>query len=559
MSNPLDDVFGPACLPRSTGPKVWTPPKTADGSITVDMFNTQKTLDVIGVKRVVTATKEDKKRAREEAAAAATAAQKATVTTTPQSVVDEELRQVEQLIAQMEEDKKIFEKEEAETAKRRKEAEEDGGIEKDGTELPQTFAVPRGKSVIEEEQMFAVSADAMYADQRDAKMSTALFYGQGCFPVDTFVAFVTHNGRVKLEHCELAFVFNGAWWRNRRFGSALELRAFIERRKPERIDIGPVAVPGQSKMRYLVFDTDLEDVTPETPAGYIRTCKCKGTKKVCSQGCWFYMRVAIKCLTYVMRKVFDAKHVVAVSSGRRGVHTWVLDEKFLALAEDERKGIVKRVELLGRPWEYEHPEYTGYIYTHILKPAFERYFLDGPILICAGNTQRKILEVAEDVIPRTTVGTSDGPPDDDVYNGLHQCIADLYHAPSVADRKVAWKRMCKLFDPRFKKRLIFMLLYPRLDVAVTTSMTHCIKAPFVVHPESKRCCVPIPNVETWGPHMAPRLSELAVSEDELANPYGWRGGGGQDELAGGKGAVLTDYVNHLSEMLSRAFPYPDHH
>ena len=108
---------------------------------------------------------------------------------------------------------------------------------------------------------------------------------------------------------------------------------------------------------------------------------------------------------------------------------------------------------------------------------------------------------------------------------------------------------------------MFAMMFPRLDRDVTTRMDHCIKAPFVVHPATKRCCIPIPDIDTWKPNMAPRISELVRQppNPKDKSSSGRFGGGGDDDWlerreAEKRTAVLTPYVNHVNAMLHTAYP-----
>jgi hypothetical protein len=98
-------------------------------------------------------------------------------------------------------------------------------------------------------------------------------------------------------------------------------------------------------------------------------------------------------------------------------------------------------------------------------------------------------------------------------------------------------------------RFIFRAMFPRLDARVTTGMDHCVKAPFVIHPSTKRCSVPIPNIDTWLPHMAPRLSELVPPPPDDRIPD-WV----QEREAEQRGVALAPYVHHLQQVMNRAYP-----
>lgn len=431
----------------------------------------------------------------------------------------------------------------------------------DGTEKPATFRVT---SQLEEDAANGISMDNAMAEKRDRETSIGLYYQTGCFPVSATAAFITRNGRVALKDCEIAFVINGHWWRNQRFADPDDFQRFVEKRTPDRIDIGPAYPSGDPTVfsgtgvkppaeRYLVFDMDLEDRAADRPDGYIRTCRCKvaKTKTVCSHGCWFYMRIAVKALTYVLKKVYDCQYIIPVFSGGRGVHVWVLDSKFVKLTDEERKAIVDRIEMLFNPRVYQHVEYTPYLYEYILKPAFYNHFLDGQRLIKAIDTSRLLFEICLSAI---------GEKEDEFVadGGLQQTILHLLacmhdNNSRQADRVTLWTQICALVPaPWFEKQVIFTLLAPRIDRNVTIMHNHCIKAIFVVHPTTKRVAVPIPDIDTWLPDMAPRLSDI-VRLPEISNPYGWVPPG--EDCAGGKGAALTSYVNHVLQMLDKAYPY----
>jgi DNA primase small subunit len=71
---------------------------------------------------------------------------------------------------------------------------------------------------------------------------------------------------------------------------------------------------------------------------------------------------------------------------------------------------------------------------------------------------------------------------------------------------------------------LFRLCYPRLDVGVTEHLAHLVKAPFCVHPETGRICVPIPDIESFEFEDTPTLGEVFAQINEarsadLLRPY----------------------------------------
>lgn len=120
----------------------------------------------------------------------------------------------------------------------------------------------------------------------------------------------------------------------------------------------------------------------------------------------------------------------------------------------------------------------------------------------------------------------------------------------------AWELLVNRFGPVFRSRVIFAMLFPRLDANVTTQMNHCVKAPFVIHPDTKRCSIPIPNVDTWTPDLAPRLSHFVVPPSRRTNKYGNWGQDDDDDSMIGK-ANISVYVTHMSKMIEAAYPFMD--
>lgn len=468
------------------------------------------------------------------------------------------------------------------------------------SEVPATFSLQQIQDDLnrqEAERMGRYSREAE-DDVRDQEVRVESYYAEDCFPVRSVMGFVTRNWRVPLKECELAFVVNGHWWRNTRFDTIDKLETFIRKQRPSRIEIGGIK---HNTERFLVFDTDLEDApashafiasasastlqapgssaatTTTTTApvfssgsgaqlqGYIRNCACKGTRNMCSTGCWFYMVAAVKCLTYIAKNVFGAKYVLPVYSGRRGVHTWILDEKFVTKTSGEREAIVARIHALSKPHEYEHPEYTRYILEYILAPMFDTHILkvgsasasggggDGKTNLLACHETIELISRIVAEMRKMTTG---------FHNSREQGVIQAAACLAASDPGRAWSDLVNEFGPVFRARVIFALLFPRIDANVTTQMNHCIKAPFVIHPDTKRCSVPIPDIETWTPLRAPRLCHFVLPPADPKNKYGHgRGSYRNDDDDDGESrqsrARLEVYIAHMSRMIETAYPFAD--
>lgn len=260
----------------------------------------------------------------------------------------------------------------------------------------------------------------------------------------------------------------------------------------------------------------------------------------------------MKCITFELRESYGCQFIVPIFSGGRGVHVWCLDANFLEWSEDQRKSLIDRFKALGKPWEYRHPHKTKYMMAEILKPMFDIYFFSmtttQPLIkhaivthliwdICRTKNLVQLDAKSGEIVSET---------DPAFAHDIVEAMLSLTKSRPFETQR-AWQNLCEVVHakyPGFEEQVVFTLLFPRLDERVTIESNHCVKAPFVIHGSTKRCCVPIPDIDTWRPEEAPRISDFVLRKDSVY----------EEDRKRLKPVSLVPYEEHLKRMLRLAYP-----
>lgn len=231
-----------------------------------------------------------------------------------------------------------------------------------------------------------------------------------------------------------------------------------------------VYAPGECPLR---FDLDLSDYDD------VRPC-C--SKKRCCNKCWLFVRAGLALIRMSMQEAFGlGDEMCAVFSGRRGAHFYCNGSHARSLSRQERSAIASYLGVV-----YTRSETRAGVRTaakldvrilervtmtrelSILLPyaalAIRTYgwlwFFD---LIRPRSQKKNVMRLAKRVCGETATKST------------------LEKVRSVCERR----NLGVAFD-----RAVYLALYPRIDTAVTTDLTHLCKAPFSVHPATGLLALP---------------------------------------------------------------------
>ncbi|KAJ9055505.1 p48 polypeptide of DNA primase [Entomophthora muscae] len=264
--------------------------------------------------------------------------------------------------------------------------------------------------------------------------------------------------------------------------------------------------------RELVFDVDLTDYDD------IRTCCNKTT--ICPK-CWGFMRVAMKIIHRTLTEDFGFRHIMWVFSGGRGIHAWVCDKRARSLSNEGRRAIAN--------------------YLTITRPG-------GPRRVVLPQTLHPsisdVMELVEEAFATTVLGQQDILNSDKKAAILENLPEDIRNelqekwesTTNYVSSQTRWEQLEYSVSKRQKQAkgkeatLLATLVrdlklhccFPRLDVHVSTSMNHLLKAPFCIHPRSRKICVPISldQFDSFDPESVPTDYTLISELNKDSSPGG---------------------------------------
>ena len=292
---------------------------------------------------------------------------------------------------------------------------------------------------------------------------------------------------------EFSFTLPGdIYCRHKSYSSPEELQKDLKQLRPDKIDIGAVwTIPPKNRnsysntIRYETIEKEFVIDIDMTDYDNVRTC-CSGAR-VC-QKCWKFLAVACKSVDIALKESFGFSLCLWVFSGRRGIHCWVSDPEAKRLNDFRRKFLI---EFLNSGPKAHTPFIQ--VYEDVLFNAFEEIIVNDQDLLVNPQHLQTINEF---------------------LNVLTEAKFSIN--PGVLTSAQVWEILKTRLDGSKEKKavlmsIVFKFLYPRLDVHVSTSTNHLLKAPFSVHPATQKVCIPfsIGSVDRFD------LSEVPSVEDTV--------------------------------------------
>lgn len=200
-------------------------------------------------------------------------------------------------------------------------------------------------------------------------------------------------------------------------------------------------------------------------------------------------------------------------SGRRGIHCWVCDKTARHLDNKNRNAVAEYLNLFTQ-------QNSANRVTIVSGTDRMHHSLNRASRICAAHFDEICLN------DQNLFGSVDGRQklldlitDDETRKELEPKIM------AIDDSHAVWGIVKKFVESKRNQRKVKFLieeiqmsmLCPRLDISVSKTANHLLKAPFCVHPKTGKVCVPFhPSaVSKFDPTTVPTIRQLLTEIDQF--------------------------------------------
>jgi DNA primase small subunit len=347
-------------------------------------------------------------------------------------------------------------------------------------------------------------------------------YYSNFFPYEMYFSWLGRGEVDQFQRREFSFTLeNDVYFRFQSYKSCEELKKKLIQYCPKKIDIGAMynVLPTEHKTadpffpqeKEIVFDIDMTDYDD------IRTC-CQEAK-LCNK-CWKYMIVAYKILDKILKEDFGFQHILYAFSGRRGIHAWLCDERARILRDDGRIAIANYIKYkIGNvkmeiTQGLQNPLHPAYVRAIKICDEYFADVLDEQNLLNNEKGQNLLMALLKAYFHNDfdSIKVSQIFSDPEIKKStikLNQIKDVILSNKKPENKKIkqdSTEDILNLCINDFKLNI----LYPRLDINVSTHINHLLKSPFCIHPKTGLVAVPLSEEDILKFKMddIPRLDQL---------------------------------------------------
>ena len=347
-------------------------------------------------------------------------------------------------------------------------------------------------------------------------------YYANFFPYEMYFSWLGRGEVDQFQRREFSFTLeNDVYFRFQSYKSCEELKKKLIQYCPKKIDIGAMynVLPTEHKTadpffpqeKEIVFDIDMTDYDD------IRTC-CQEAK-LCNK-CWKYMIVAYKILDKILKEDFGFQHILYAFSGRRGIHAWLCDERARILRDDGRIAIANYIKYkIGNvkmeiTQGLQNPLHPAYVRAIKICDEFFENVLDEQNLLNNEKGQSLLMALLKAYFHNDfdSAKVSQIFSDPEIkkstikLNQIKDVILSNKKPENKKSKQESTEDILNLCINDFKLNI----LYPRLDINVSTHINHLLKSPFCIHPKTGLVAVPLSenDILNFKIDDIPRLDQL---------------------------------------------------
>ncbi|XP_014234485.1 DNA primase small subunit-like [Trichogramma pretiosum] len=336
-----------------------------------------------------------------------------------------------------------------------------------------------------------------------------LYYAR-IFPFDEIHRWLSYGEDELFLNREFALNFDGErFLRYQFYKDAAHLKREIKSLRPTKIDIGAIYNKPPKKLdRESIFPVNKEFIIDIDITDYDDVRTCCSEANICNK-CWKFMALAMQILDEAFREDFGFQHILWTFSGRRGVHCWVCDESARQLKKQTRFSVASYLQVVtGGVYRKKKVDLKEPIHPFVRRvlDRVQSIFIDMCVIeqniLGTNEMVSKFLEILNNLSMRTEVHSIFKKYTTSLERWL--AFVECFRT-KINNGSEEWNEF-----PFLIEEIMLQYTYPRLDINVTLGLTHLLKSPFSVHPDTGKIGIPldIKTIENFDIKLVPNVFDI---------------------------------------------------